>query len=276
MAIPEIETVRSDTSKQWPSLGLGDALTLALISAGAYVGAFGYEAGLCIHFGIPVGLVRISTEVLISSLLPVLGFAIVLVLWLEPLALPFAVQERPRRAGPVIIVHVAAAAIAIILFLAFGYSSQGLLTLGFLVLVIDSAIAFFGCLAFAWRKWGAGKWPRVSAALSESASPTPRPFSVISRYVGFRHVAVIFFLPVCFMIGALSGLRNARVWDTFYAVPSKRMIIVRDYADLHICKPLGEVPDTVGPGTVVLTTADISNVLITSHKFSRPPNVRTR
>jgi hypothetical protein len=277
MDVETQKAVLPDAPKQWPLQGLGDAITLALITAAAYVGAFGYEAGLCLHFGIPIGLVRISTEVLISSLLPVLGFAVVLVLWLEPLALPFAAQERrARRGGPVIIVHVAAGAIAIILFLAFGYSSQGLATLLFLVLLVDGAMAFFACLAFAWRKWGMEKWPRVSATLSETASSTPRPLGVISRYMRFRHVVIIFFLPLCFTVGALSGLRNSRVWDTFYAIPSKGIIIVRDYGDVHVCKPVSEVADTVGPGTILLTTADISKLLITSHKFSRPPTVQIR
>lgn len=259
-----------------PWLSLGDALTLTLMTAAAYVGAFGYEAGICRHFDIPAGLVRISIEVLIRSLLPVLGFTVVLVLYLEPLALPFVGSEnRPRGVERFVIgLNVALGALAITSFLTFGVSWHALVTLLLVLVMVNVVLAVFTAFAFAWRRWGAARWPRLATVVSEAQTPTLLPFAVVGRYVGFRHIALLIFLPLCFATGALSGSRNARIWDTFYSIPSKGVIIIRHYGDIHVCKPWREGAKAVDAATIVLTTADIANTSITSHKFPHPPMLR--
>ena len=256
---------------------LGDALTLTLVTAAAYVGAFGYEAGLCMHFSIPAGLIRISPEVLISALLPVLGFTFVLVLGVEPLALPLVPPEsRPKGfKGVILIFHVVVTAVAIALGLGLGYSRAGVVTFLLLLLFADLMIGIWAGFAFLWRRWGATRWPRLATAVTATEQgPALRPFAVISRYVAFRHVALLLLLPLCFALGALSGSRNARVWNRFYSIPSKSLIIIRHYGDLHACKPWNPGTDFIGGDTIVLTTSDIANVPIALHKFPAPPAIR--
>src|SRR6266446_7424910 len=274
----EQPNVRSDTVSQADldptnlktSIVIGDALVLAAFTATAYIAAYAYERGYCSHFGLPEHFVRVSIEVLIKCFVSIFLF-FGAVIWVIDFVLGLLSNLNwDKLTNFALGIHVALLGLAMPFFVAYGFSWSGVRTFLVIVLVVDALILVTG-LVTAGVVYLRNRWfPKRPSIKKEKLTV----FGFLFRYVDPRYALLpMIVLPVVYGFAWLSGIREARNEVFFSAIPSKNLIMIRNYGDLDLCKPISLTSPSLAAGTVVLKDGDLSNVLIVSKDFTKPPSV---
>jgi len=268
--------VDAESANLKTSFAIGDALLLAGLTATAYIAAYGYERGFCIHFSVPEHFIRVSVEALISSFVSICIFLSLLIWWLDPALNLLSDLNWNKLLHFAFGIHAVFLCLAIPFFVAFGLSWFGVRTFLLLVLIIDVCVALFVGLAYLSYRLFAKKTSGENSTLEQQLAGKERlsVFGLLFKYVDYHYVVMIIALPIIYAVAWLAGIREARSERFFSLIPSKNLIIIRNYGDLYVCKPLSTAaPDNLAATTIVLKSDHLSGVPIVSKVFSKPPSV---
>lgn len=260
-------------------VGFSEALLVGLITATAYVAVYSYESSVCVHFGIPQSLIKISTEVLIGSFLAVSGF-VLSALFLVNIVLGFLV---PSKRDPdsllhtALVAHAGIACFGVLLFNAIGFTLKRVMYFVGVIVIIDLILTITILIVVFFVSRLAKRLPAVErqAVLKEVAEDPPVDLWILlRRYVQRQYLFAVLCLFGVVLLADFAGTRVARLQKEFFFVEPKNLVIVRAYADAFVCKPIvGEQSEKLGAATVILKLEQLTDVPVIVKRFVEPPEV---
>lgn len=239
---------------------LSEGLLIGLLTVASYFGAYQFEVGYGVYWGIPITLIEISLSKVLYAGISIYSVAYFMLFFTNPAISVFGyelVREDSLRRRTVII-HIGFLALGIFLFQVFGRNPIIFL---FLIAFVVGTDIILMVLPYLWvryvTKTGRGFFDRVQQFW---AGGPPDAYDLAQKHTGINLSTALFVFAAFYLLSLGAGYGAGRSEKVFYIDKEANMALLRRYGDTYIYRQVTPDHDAICGDLVVRSRDDFSKI----------------